>query len=660
MIAAFMLYSIAIGGLLALAALLADRAAAALGAARRSIWTVAIVSTLVVPAMMLGLGSRDESTRAIASDRERAAVRATTSTQSSAFTTASTFLEQTSSPLRRVERLRLDFVLSMAWGISSASLVMLYVFAWTRTRRQLRNWPRAVIAGRSVRLSQDVGPAVFGLAKPVIIVPEWLRSAPSGQQALVLEHEHQHIAARDPLVLILALGCTLIVPWNIAMWWQLKRLRFAIEVDCDARVVKRGADALTYSETLLQVGRQFLRAPLSAVALIEPPSDLERRIRILTSVRQRRAITVATACAALCASLVVGAAQIEPPAIDRSELRLPPPRADVGTQIEGIVRERYPELFEPSQTQPGLVNIVLNSDLTVDWSEKKLLPIGTTQAAVEAREQPERSLDRHLQPAEPRSMGRLLLSSGADTPGVFVAFAVKRTTSDATPHDGAATRATQRALVERHFPDIADGSSNPHQLLWILLDTTGEVIDSGREATSPDPLLINLERRYPGAATSQRITKPLTRLFARPMHDDQGQPLLVTFAWLRKEDQQRARVAPAAAPIGLDMTVYRNGVVTENTPLTLDVGATQSHASSLLRLDISALDAGKEMVDIGVAIRVPVGNEGVEFAPRWELVSQPMIRTRLGQEAVIEQGVRYPGKEGDVMWKIVLKPRSAT
>ena len=31
-----------------------------------------------------------------------------------------------------------------------------------------------------------------------------------------------------------------LMPWNLPLWWQWRRLRFAIEVDCDARVLASG------------------------------------------------------------------------------------------------------------------------------------------------------------------------------------------------------------------------------------------------------------------------------------------------------------------------------------------------------------------------------------------------------------------------------------
>jgi bla regulator protein blaR1 len=71
----------------------------------------------------------------------------------------------------------------------------------------------------------------------------------------------RHIAARDPWLLLLALAIVVAAPWNLPLWWELRRLRFAIEVDCDARVVSRGADVRTYGEVLLAVGQQGAITP---------------------------------------------------------------------------------------------------------------------------------------------------------------------------------------------------------------------------------------------------------------------------------------------------------------------------------------------------------------------------------------------------------------
>ncbi len=60
---------------------------------------------------------------------------------------------------------------------------------------------------------------------------------PLETRAIALAHEREHIMARDRLLSLFALVLLIVMPWNPALHWQVRRLRLAIEVDCDARVV---------------------------------------------------------------------------------------------------------------------------------------------------------------------------------------------------------------------------------------------------------------------------------------------------------------------------------------------------------------------------------------------------------------------------------------
>ena len=52
-------------------------------------------------------------------------------------------------------------------------------------------------------------------------------------------------------------------PWNPALWLIVKRLRLAIEIDCDARVLAgRRSDVRDYGMLLLTVGSRPGRATL--------------------------------------------------------------------------------------------------------------------------------------------------------------------------------------------------------------------------------------------------------------------------------------------------------------------------------------------------------------------------------------------------------------
>ena len=52
-----------------------------------------------------------------------------------------------------------------------------------------------------------------------------------------MAHERSHLDAGDPRLIALAVTLLVLMPWNPLLWWQFRRLRRAIEVDCDTRVL---------------------------------------------------------------------------------------------------------------------------------------------------------------------------------------------------------------------------------------------------------------------------------------------------------------------------------------------------------------------------------------------------------------------------------------
>jgi TonB family protein len=154
---------------------------------------------------------------------------------------------------------------------------------------------------------------VVGLFRSRIVLPAWALSADEEARRLVLEHEQEHVRAGDPRLLAAALVFAALIPWNPAAWWQLRRLRLAIEVDCDARVLRRRADVRAYGTVLLEVGRRAVRSRLPLAAFAEPVSSLERRIRIMTAPRASRPLLRAAGCGALAAALTAAACETPQP-----------------------------------------------------------------------------------------------------------------------------------------------------------------------------------------------------------------------------------------------------------------------------------------------------------------------------------------------------------
>jgi hypothetical protein len=92
----------------------------------------------------------------------------------------------------------------------------------------------------------------------------------------------------------------------------LHRLRLAVEMDCDARVVRGGTDAVAYSSVLLSVGRRRGVASLAAVALTERASQLEKRIRLLLHSRRKNARVFTALCAFASLTLLAAAWAVDP------------------------------------------------------------------------------------------------------------------------------------------------------------------------------------------------------------------------------------------------------------------------------------------------------------------------------------------------------------
>ena len=183
------------------------------------------------------------------------------------------------------DRVRVDLVLLTLWFLGGlACLTVVAVSAW-RIARMRRNWQRDIVAGVPVLVSHDLGPAVIGLVHHGIVVPAWVTLLDAAEQHLVMRHEREHVRAGDPLLLWSATLLVAAMPWNIALWAALRRLRHAIEIDCDARVLGGGHEAQAYCRLLIDVGERTLSGVAPIAALAEPSTLLERRISAMMATK---------------------------------------------------------------------------------------------------------------------------------------------------------------------------------------------------------------------------------------------------------------------------------------------------------------------------------------------------------------------------------------
>jgi len=158
--------------------------------------------------------------------------------------------------------------------------IFLAAHGWFRVQRA--RWPIAQMHGTSVCVAPALGPAVVGVFRPTVVLPAWILGAPDATQRMILDHEREHLAVGDSRLLTAAALLLALMPWNLMLWWHYRWLRDAIETDCDARILNRGADLRTYGEILLGVASRSLTVPLLSAGLGESVSAVERRIAAMT------------------------------------------------------------------------------------------------------------------------------------------------------------------------------------------------------------------------------------------------------------------------------------------------------------------------------------------------------------------------------------------
>lgn len=239
-----------------------------------------------------------------------------------------------------VATVSLDMWLGVAWIVAALLVGALLLVGLVQLSRARRGAERGILAGREVALTTDLGPGALPFGEPKILVPHWASSLPAEAARLLVAHEDEHVRAGDARLLVGAAIVLAAMPWNVVLWWSLRRLRTAIELDCDARVLRRESSIAPYAELLLQVAGRGRAAP-ALLALTDSTSQLKTRIDAMTVARAitpfRRAVLGAIAATAL---------------VVACETRRPDPIAPVTDNAE-LVEESSVRLSEPKVEAPA-------------------------------------------------------------------------------------------------------------------------------------------------------------------------------------------------------------------------------------------------------------------------------------------------------------------
>lgn len=308
MIINWLLYSVLVGGIFALAGAALDYGLRTLKLPTRWVWLAVMTMSTVFSALTLAKGlvrpkaatqaeySIPTAASAIDSDsvpthvwnaRESAKGRSAVRAQSTALTPAlERVLNSTGGlpaaigvPEATFESLNTPLLVACAVMAIGGLITLLVILA--RLSGVAYALDHGVVEGVPVLLSRNIGPALLGVRRFRVVIPRWVTEMSAADIRTILTHEKQHAKAGDPTLIHSALLMTALQPWNPALWFALSRLRLATETDCDARVLGTNGDARHYGHLLVDVYQRAQPGLSPLTSFVTPSSQLEARIRRL-------------------------------------------------------------------------------------------------------------------------------------------------------------------------------------------------------------------------------------------------------------------------------------------------------------------------------------------------------------------------------------------
>jgi beta-lactamase regulating signal transducer with metallopeptidase domain len=165
-------------------------------------------------------------------------------------------------------------VLLGCWG-AGACLTLMYVLGrWWMIRRWIEKLAvrapmelvnlvqeqrSALGLRRGIRLkvcNGSVGPAVFGVFRPALVIPAAiLRERDLGQIRAILAHEMIHLRRGDPLAAGLQVVSRIVWWFHPLVWWMNREIGRVRELCCDAEVLGLGCQPGDYAQMLIDILR---------------------------------------------------------------------------------------------------------------------------------------------------------------------------------------------------------------------------------------------------------------------------------------------------------------------------------------------------------------------------------------------------------------------
>ena len=204
----------------------------------------------------------------------------------------------------------LPLLLLSAWGAGTLLLLARWMRSWQRLRATVRRGEPMTLADGTpaVTVAERVEPGVFGIIRPVLVLPRGIAEQLSAEQLdAIMAHELSHMRRRDNLTAALHMLVEAVFWFHPMVWWLEARLVEERERACDEAVLESRRQPVAYAEGILNVCKFYVEVPLSCVSGVMG-SELKRRIaRILSGQLARKLDLRRKALLGLAGALALGA-----------------------------------------------------------------------------------------------------------------------------------------------------------------------------------------------------------------------------------------------------------------------------------------------------------------------------------------------------------------
>ncbi|MGH7150534.1 MAG: M56 family metallopeptidase, partial [Planctomycetota bacterium] len=151
-----------------------------------------------------------------------------------------------------------------------------------RVRRELARAARRIGLKRLPRVlstSRCDGPAVYGVFRPVLLLPEGFGKASPGEARFALLHELAHLRRRDPLLASLAAAIEVLYWFHPLVRVATRRIAALLELACDETVAGLlRKETPRYRDALLLAASRWIGPSPASLAFHGRPANLLARL----------------------------------------------------------------------------------------------------------------------------------------------------------------------------------------------------------------------------------------------------------------------------------------------------------------------------------------------------------------------------------------------